>query len=281
MKIESIKLKNFKALRNVEIKNIPRFCVIVGANGTGKTTFFDVLGFIKDALTDNVQAALSKRGGFREVRSRNASGTIEIQLKFRFDVRAGDTVKTPLATYTLGINEKAGKAFVEREQLCYRRGSHGSPRKFLEFFNGEGSAASNEFDELGNETHKNIENQKLARPDILAIKGLAQFQRYPAVMALGQLIENWNVSNFHISAAKHIPDAGYAEHLSREGENLALVTQYLYEHHRPVFESILTKLADRVPGIKKVEATQTEAWFKYRSSQGAKGLLIAPWRMFP
>jgi len=77
-------------------------------------------------------------------------------------------------------------------------------------------------------------------------------------MALGQMIENWHVSDFHISTARQIPDAGYAEHLSREGENLALVTQYLYENHRPVFDKVLKILADRIPGIKKVEAKPTE-----------------------
>ena len=81
-------------------------------------------------------------------------------------------------------------------------------------------------------------NKPLANPTILAIKGLAQFKRYPAVMALGQMIENWHVSDFHISSARRPSDAGYAEHLSREGENLALVTQFMHEHHPKTFENV-------------------------------------------
>ena len=38
MKIESIRLKNFKAFRDVHLKEIPSFMVVVGANGAGKTT---------------------------------------------------------------------------------------------------------------------------------------------------------------------------------------------------------------------------------------------------
>jgi len=38
MKIETIRLKNFKAFKNVEIEKIPKMSVFVGANGTGKTT---------------------------------------------------------------------------------------------------------------------------------------------------------------------------------------------------------------------------------------------------
>lgn len=258
MKIESIRIKNFKAFKEIEMRDIPRMCVIVGANGTGKSTLFDMFGFLKDALVDNVQVALSKRGGYGEVRTRNSTGSIQIEIKFRFQMEAGDTKKTPLATYNLAISEVNGQAIVEREELRYRRGSHGQPWKFLEFSNGSGKAVTNEFDDVEDESDLKREQQTLARPNILAIKGLAQFQKYPAVMALGQMIENWHISDFHISAARQTPDAGYAEHLSREGENLALVTQYLYQNHPKIFNSILETLSKRVPGISKVEAKTTE-----------------------
>jgi predicted ATPase len=61
MRIESVIVKNFKALRNVIIKDIPPMSVFVGANGSGKTTLFDVFGFLRDALTFNVRQALQKR----------------------------------------------------------------------------------------------------------------------------------------------------------------------------------------------------------------------------
>ncbi|MFM6311774.1 MAG: AAA family ATPase, partial [Dolichospermum sp.] len=117
MKIESIHLKNFKSFKNVEIKKIPKMCVFVGANGTGKTTLFNVFSFLKDALTDNVHVALTKLGGgrgFQEVRSRNSTGPIEIELKFRL------ADKSPLITYSLKINEEDGRPIIEREILQYQ-----------------------------------------------------------------------------------------------------------------------------------------------------------------
>jgi len=258
IKIESIRLKNFKAFKDVTIRDIPRMCVVVGANGAGKSTLFDVFGFLRDSLTDNVQIALSKRGGFKEVRTRDTDGSIEIELKFRFQMTTKTTDKTPLATYTLAINENNRQVIIDREELRYRRGSYGQPWKFLAFYKGEGMAVTNEFDDVDDESKLSREKQILAKPNILAIKGLAQFKRYPAVMALGQMIENWHVSDFHISSARSLPDAGYAEHLSREGGNLALVTQYLFEHKRNVFDEILKKMAERVPGISKVAAKTSE-----------------------
>jgi len=255
MKLESIRLKNFKAFQNAEMRDIPSFCVIVGANGTGKSTIFSLFGFLKDALTSNVNTALVRLGGsrgFEEVRSRGATGPIEIELKFR------DSPGQPLTTYFLQINQKDGRAFVERETLKYRRGSKGKPWNFLDFSNGGGLAVTNEMDSVEDEHALQRENQVLKSPDLLAVKGLAQFKRFPAVVALGNLIENWYVSDFHISKARPEQEAGYAEHLSREGENLSLVIQYLYQNHRSTFDTIIDLLKKRVPGVTSIEAKTTE-----------------------
>lgn len=255
MKIESIRLKNFKAFQDVELSNLPNFCVFVGANGTGKSTIFSVFGFLRDAMTSNVSTALAKLGGnrgFKEVRSRNSDGPIEIELKFR------DQPDTPLTTYFLQINEKQGRAYVKREVLKYRRGSSGQPWHFLDFSSGKGTAVTNELEKVNEVKDLNREEQILKSADILAIKGLAQFERFPAVMALGDLIENWHISDFHISRARPEQDAGYAEHLSREGENLSLVIQYLHGRHRDKFEQILNLLKMRVPGINHLESKTTE-----------------------
>ena len=252
MKIESIRLKNFKAFANVEMRDIPRLCVLVGANGTGKSSFFSVFGFLKDALSGNVNTALAKLGGVRgfdEVRSRNASGAIEIELKFRENTR--------LVTYSLQIGQRDGRAVVEREILKYKRGSRGKPWHFLDFKQGKGWAVTNE-ETVKDEHDRKREWQTLKSPDILAVKGLAQFERFPAVMALGSLIENWHISDFHINRARQEQEAGYAEHLSREGENLRLVVEYLHQHHKPVFDKILTALKHRVPGITNIEPKLTE-----------------------
>lgn len=255
MKIESIRLKNFKAFQDAQFVNLPEFCVLVGANGSGKSTLFRVFGFLRDAMTMNVNAALAKLGGsrgFHEVRSRGAKGPIEIELKFR------DTPERPLITYFLRINEQQGRAYVEQEVLKYRRGSRGKPWHFLDFSNGRGTAVTNEVERVSDVKDLNREEQVLKSPDIMAIKGLAQFERFPAVVALGNLIENWHVSDFHISRARSEQDAGYAEHLSREGENLSLVIQYLHDHHHDIFEKILKLLQKRIPGISHVESKTTE-----------------------
>jgi len=258
MRIESIRLKNFRAFLDVHMKDVPAFCVLIGANGTGKSTLFSVFSFLRDAMTTNVTSALGRLGGsrgFQEVRSRNSSGPIEIELKIRADIGRR---KLSLITYSLTINEDNGRPVVEREILKYRRGSGGQPWHFLDFARGAGEAVTNEMDAVADETELQRETQTLKSPDILAIKGLAQFERFPAAVALGTLIENWHLSDFHISRARPEQETGYAEHLSIEGENLSLVIEFLQKQHPSVFKNVLERLARRVPGISRVESKVTE-----------------------
>ncbi len=241
------------------MRNIPNLCILVGANGVGKSTIFSVFDFLKNLMASNVNSALARLGGsrgFREVRSRNAEGPIEIEIKFRA------TAKSPIATYFLQIGEREGRAYIAREILKYRRGSKGQPWHFLDFSDGKGSAVTNEESILSDKdfNEKDLErsDQTLKSNDILAIKGLAQFKNFPVVQTLGDLIENWYISDFHINRAREEQVAGYAEHLSREGENLSVVLQYLYENHRPVFNQILKSLGACVPGVTSVESKVTE-----------------------
>ncbi len=92
------------------------------------------------------------------------------------------------------------------------------------------NAVVNEPEEVTAARELRREPHTLKSPDILALKGLAQFSKFPASKALGDLLENWHVSDFHIQQARTERETGYAEHLSKEGENLSWVTEYLYKH---------------------------------------------------
>ena len=87
MKIVSLKLKNYRLFESLEITDIPPFCVFIGANGTGKSTLFDIFGFLRDALKNNIRQALQVRGGFKEVVTRGKEQEdIDIELQFRMKV---------------------------------------------------------------------------------------------------------------------------------------------------------------------------------------------------
>ncbi len=255
MRIESLKITNYRCLQNIEIINMSPFCVLVGANGSGKSTFFDVFGFLRDALTNNVRRALQVRGGYKEVITRgHKDEDIEFEIKFRMNI----IEKERLVTYILKIGQENNRPVVKREILRYKRGSYGSPFHFLDFQDGRGYAILNEEDFARPDEELKREEQVLESKDILAIKGLGQFKRFKAASTFRLLIENWHVSDFHINDARGSKDPDYAEHLSKTGDNLASVAQFLYENHPEIFSDVLEKMKQRVPGVSQVEAKNTE-----------------------
>ena len=250
MQIEGIEIKNYQQFRNVELNNLPPMTVVVGANGSGKSTLFDVFTFLKDALAENVAAAVAWRGGFRELVSREQDGPIEITFKFRENGGR-------LITYLVRIGFEAGRALVLREVLSHGRGQRGQPWRLVDFSKGRGRAITNEsaYGEEG--AIEERQDYALADASILAIKGLGQFQEFRVVSEVRSLIENWHIADFHVADARPSVDDGYAEHLSTRGDNVALVAQYLYQSHPDIFSQVLQAMSQRVPGIKAVEATPT------------------------
>lgn len=253
MKIESLAIRNYKVFKDVQVNDIPNMAVFLGKNGAGKTTFFDVFGFLHDCLIGNVRIAIQKRGGFSEVRSRDQEGDIYFKIQFR------PNPDEPLITYEISIGlDEDKKVIVRSEILRMRRGQSGKPWKILDFKNGEGVAAEGEL-----ETYEDVQlakrtPQKLDSADILAIKGLGQFKNFVAVNKFRMLIEDWYVADLRIDSARERQESMYSPQLSRTGDNLAVVTKYLFENYPERFQAILEKMKQRVPGVCNVEAKATD-----------------------
>jgi predicted ATPase len=191
MQIESIEVKNYRLFRDAKLTNIPRLCVLVGANGTGKSTLFDVFSFLKDSLAMNVSKAVSKRGGYKELASRGfASEPIEISMQFRMEITGYDR----LVTYILKLEpDKTGRPIIAREVLRYKRGANGKPYHFLDFTDGKGYSIINEEDFSKPDENLKREEQELDSPDILAIKGLGQFERFKAASTFRLILKRAQV----------------------------------------------------------------------------------------
>jgi len=206
MRLDALHLENYRLFREASLADLPRMAVVVGANGSGKSTLFDALSCLKESLEQNVAAAVTRRGGFRELVSRGEQGPIGIDLTFE---ESGGR----LARYRLQIVNDGGRPVVEREVLQFRNDPHADPWRFIDFSRGRGTAITNE----GQYTQDGIEPQRsdhsLDDPSVLAIKGLGQFKEYRLVAELRSLIESWHISDFHIGDARPSAKTGYAEHL--------------------------------------------------------------------
>lgn len=81
--ITRVQVKNFRNLADIDVQLGP-LTVLVGRNGTGKSTFLDVLRFVRDALRLGLDTAISQRGGVSAIRRwspRGRTSDIEITLE--------------------------------------------------------------------------------------------------------------------------------------------------------------------------------------------------------
>ena len=242
--IESLRVRNYRALQDIELKGITPLSVFLGPNGSGKSTLFDVFAFLAECFTVGLRRAWDKRGRFKELRTRESDGPIEFELKYR------ETPKTPLITYHLTIDEEKMGPCVKAEWLQWRRGSRGKPFRFLDFQEGKGSVIGGETPEAGN---ARIE-ERLEDRSMLAASRFGQSALHPRVSALYRFITGWHLSYLSADATRGVPEAGPQERLSEIGDNLPNVIQHLKERHPERLEKILSILSNRVPRLEKVDA---------------------------
>src|SRR3990172_8342884 len=94
-RIEGIAIRNYRALRDVNLAPLAPLTALIGPNGSGKSTVFDVFAFLSECFTSGLRKAWDRRGRFKELRSRGASGPIVIEVKYR------EQPRTPIITYHL------------------------------------------------------------------------------------------------------------------------------------------------------------------------------------
>ena len=241
--IESLCIKNYCALRDIELKQLKPLTVLLGANGSGKSTFFDVFAFLAECFTTGLDIAWKKRGGLKELRSRGCDGPIEFELKYR------EKPKLPIITYHLSIDENTEGPFVATEWLQWRVGRGGKHVRFLDFERGTGSVIPGEKpDKTGTPIHEQLDD-----PSTLAVNMFGQSSQHPRVSTLRRFITDWYLLNLSTDAARKTTDDGPQKRLSKTGNNLPNVIQYLQERYPERLEKIISLLSDRVPRLEMVD----------------------------
>jgi predicted ATPase len=272
-KIEGIRVKNFRGLKDITLGRLwnkqqsaplTAMTVVIGKNGVGKSTLFDVFGFLSDALRFGVEEACDSRlrGGFEKIRSGGQTGAIEFEVYFKEDGNA-----RPI-TYELSINiDHSGRVFVEKERLRQRRRNQkrGWPFSFLVLndgkgvvwkYKGEGIDEEKErFDldkfvlSLTEEESKETEVVELSDKRKLGITTLGSLKQHPRISAFRQFIEGWYLSYFEPDAARSLPLAGPQKHLNIKGDNIGNVVQFMEREHEARFKKVLERIAKKIPGI--------------------------------
>ncbi len=263
MRITSLRLRNYRGFENLFLADMPRFAVFVGANGSGKSTFFDVFSFIQDSLRSNVRAAIDRRGGVGEVRTRDRDGQIEIELTV--DLADSDETQPSLYTYGLKIGVDDDRPAIKDEYL--RVGPDSQQLNLFDFQTiGKDDAKEDKSDAALEQEVKDHEWGRgrllLGSPVALArtfrrTRTQDDFRYYLAASNLNEFLSNAHLSDIQVSTARQSAAAGHHEHLSVHGDNLPLVAQYMHDDHPNEFQQAVDQLGTRVPDITNVEVEPT------------------------
>ena len=243
-RVESLRVKNYRVLRDVQLDKLTPLTVLLGPNGSGKSTVFDVFAFLSECFNEGLRKPWDRRGRFKELRSRDADGPISIEIQYR------ERPKTPLITYHLEIVETPKGPVVSHEFLRWKRKHPAAPFHFLSYKYGKGRVVSGEEPDAKD---KKI-FKPLSGPDVLAVSTLGQLAENPRVIAFRDFVTGWHLSYLSANATRGNPEAGAEERLSQTGDNLPNVIQYLREQYPERLDDITDTLRRRVPRLEKVEA---------------------------
>lgn len=287
-KIEGIKISNYRVLRDVTlgrlwntqgVEALTPMTAVIGKNGVGKSSLFDAFGFLGDCLRLGVEEACDQRsrGGFDRIRSQGSESPIEFQVYYREEPNA-----RPI-TYELAIDkDESGRPYVARERLRQRRKGQrrGWPFSFLMLNDGRGvawrgDAQGREVDE-GKETQFDLGalidrilrgsvDEESADTEVvelqdrrrLGIATLGALKQHPRIASFREFIEGWYLSYFTPDAARSLPLAGPQRRLNVHGDNLGNVVQFMEREHPGRFKNILNTIADRIPGIDRIDTQQS------------------------
>ena len=257
--LEGIQVENYRALQNVALgklssggasEALPRLMAVIGANGAGKSSLLDALGFLGDCLLDGVEAACDKphRGGFDRLRTKDKSEPIKFEIRYR------QTEKARPITYSLHVNaDRHGRAQVVFERLRQsRKGqkSIGRLYSFLELKNGRGTVWSGESTEES-EGRERIE-VRMSDRQVLGISTLGTLADHPRIAAFREFLSGWYLSYFVPQLARAQPMAGAEPHLDRTGENLANYLRFISREQPAKFKLMLARIARKVPGVQSI-----------------------------
>lgn len=248
-----LRIKNYRALRDVEFRDLTPLTVLIGPNGSGKSTVLDALDFLAEAVRGNLLEAWEKRDRFRGMRTRGSEGNIEFEVEMTTDL-----LSFPIQ-YKLIISEKDTQKLAVSEELKRANellmSSSPSSNGYVKVEIPATSELESSRDYQDDKPDWRATGQILVESD-----GGSDESVLPLLTALSTLVKREltlvrnTISSyrlFHLTDdhLKGYSDTGPRERLSPNGDNLPNVLYYLHERHPETLAEITAQLRRWVPQL--------------------------------
>jgi len=225
MKISHISVKNFKSIKKLNLDGLPKFSVLIGENGVGKSNLMSVFPFLRDCVVcGNINEVVGQIGIGRLWHNGNTKLPIEIAITF------GDGVLNVIK-YSIKIVCDNHKAVVEDEKLIGLKNNY-------EIHNRRGVCAIG-----GNVEH--IDNADAA----LSIFG--RIPRYKSASIVYNFLKNVRVANIETTVVR----SGFpkdSRRISCCGDDLKSVALNMQEKFPILFNSVREQMR-RALGITSIK----------------------------
>lgn len=230
--ITRVAVRGFRSLENVVVDLEP-VTVLVGPNGTGKSSFVDALAFLQQSLTVSPQEAFRSRGGVKQVRTltgqRPPTLAIEVDIKSRAEGLFS-------GSYSARFRLKADNTFSIPEEVCEM--TTGTERTVHRFVVQHG---------------KWIESVAGAEPKLtrnwLALPVLSGIEYFAPMYNALTTMHPYNVTP---EALRAWQESGRGDQLALDGSNAVSVLKQLIDEDEPLYRRIVQAVSQIVPSIREI-----------------------------
>jgi len=244
--IVELRLAGFRAFENVRLR-FDDLTVLVGRNGAGKSTLIDALEFIRDALNDSLENALTRREGLSALLHRGSKRAKELSVAL--------TVRMSPA-YLRAVTQRTGLVIAQQHiregvfatygfQVIPSRGPKGFRVKYETVWLDTNEGSIGQFSKSSGWARISA-GEGLGLP--LFVPGQPTFQ-----LVLDALKTSVRAYRLSPEAIRQEPLIGRTSILRRNGDNAGDVLHYI-ESNKKDLAWITKHLAAITPGISRIKS---------------------------
>jgi predicted ATPase len=255
-RLNSIKIQGYRPFRDF-LAEVAPLEVLVGANGSGKSSLFEFLKFLRDSIYQDIPPEIIAGSIGQQIFHRPGPE----RFRWRLEVDVGRPLPIQYHAELMG---PIGRTHISLERVIEPFGPpHTAPYVFMDIREREGWIQDPDSGKLGRQ------QVTLARPNQLALSTATN----PAMTILYHMreyIRSWRFySSFKIANDKIRKSVPIEQEpvLHEDAGNLSSVLHYLMTEHRPVFDELQQHLRSAIPGFKGLTV----------KARGGPGEVIAFW----
>ncbi len=247
-------MEDFLSLNDGKELSSPRLLnltALIGRNGTGKSSFFDALSFIRKTITADVAIAstLNDRPGFSNL---IIDKKTPAKFSLYFSLKPNGMPKYCYVGYDIEISVNIhGSPYISYEaaSICSKEGDTYTKINILEFKNGSGKVLSSDVN--GNQVFM---EQEVCDEHSCALKIFGSIKSYQVLHELYREISRWFFCKFsNEKPSSYFADGnapGGHKHLNSTGSNLSNVLNYMRVEDENRYDAIIDEIIERIPQMK-------------------------------